>query len=37
MLGEVEVLLRNEHALAEQVLVDLLAVFLGDTTVMLRV
>ena len=30
MLGQVEVLLRNEHALAEEVLMDLLAVFLGD-------
>ena len=30
MLGQVEVLLRDEHALAEELLVDLLAVFLGD-------
>jgi hypothetical protein len=30
MLGLVEVLLRNEHALAEEVLVDLLAVLLWN-------
>ena len=30
VLGEIEVLLRDEHALAEEVLVDLLAVGLGD-------
>lgn len=30
VLGKVVVLLRNEHALAEEVLVDLLAVCLGD-------
>jgi hypothetical protein len=30
MLGLVEVFLRNEHSLAEEILVDLLAVFLGD-------
>lgn len=30
VLGLVEVLLRNEHALAEEVLVDLLAVSLGN-------
>lgn len=30
MLWQVEVLLRDEHALAEQVLVNLLAVFLGN-------
>ena len=33
MLGQVEVLLRNQHALTEQVLVDLLAVRLGDQPV----
>ena len=35
MLGEVEILLRDEHALAEQILVDLLAVLLGDQPVQL--
>ena len=30
MLGQVEVFLRDQHSFAEDVLVDLLAVFLGD-------
>lgn len=33
MLGKVEVLLRDEHALAEEVLVDFLAVRFGDQPV----
>lgn len=33
MLGEVEVLLRDEHTLTEDVLVDLLAVRFGDKPV----